>query len=148
MDLPSTPEQFIADSNKYLDLLKQDDYWQNIPMLNNTSCFAALKDAQLVRFRGIVQDMHDPEIYLETFEVKLVDNSKHTKCAKYRDNLNLAVSKIVSKSTIEQYIKAHEKSPLPHSVFDTTNERRSNFIQHFNICCYRRLVNKLSWNRA
>lgn len=93
MELPATPDQFIADSNKYLELLKKDDYWQKVPMLNNANHFTALKEAQLVRFRGIVQDMHDPEIYLETFELKLADNTTQTKCAKYRDNLNLAVSK-------------------------------------------------------
>lgn len=128
MELPSTPEQFIADSKKYSDLLKQDEYWQKIPMLNNAKCFAALKDSQLVRFRGIVQDMHDPEIYLETFEVKVADNTTHTKCAKYRDSLNLAVGKIESKRTIGHYVNAYEhhlshrkctgmQSALPHSVF-------------------------------
>lgn len=92
MDLLNiTIDEFITNSSGLLEELKQDALWQKIPMVNNIADLSRLKDGQLVRFRGIVQDMLDPEIYLEQFEIKRDDNSTRIKCGKYRDNTNLAV---------------------------------------------------------
>lgn len=94
MDLNAvTPDSFMANTMEVLNFVNQDENWQKLPMLNNINNLTVLKDLQLVRFRGIVQDMLDPEIYLETFETKNADNVSLTRCSKYRDNLNLEVSK-------------------------------------------------------
>lgn len=92
MDLLNiTVDEFISDSSKVLEQLDQNAVWQKLPMLNNVADLSSLKDGQLVRFRGIVQDMLDPEIYLEKFQIKHSDESASIKCGKYRDGTNLAV---------------------------------------------------------
>lgn len=85
-------DEFISNSINILELLKQNEHWRRLPMLNSIDNLTALNDGQLVRFRGLVQDMLDPEIYLEKFETCLPDDTKQLKCSKYRDNINLAVS--------------------------------------------------------
>lgn len=52
-----------------------------------------LKDGHLVRFRGTIQDMHNPEFYFENFEIF----NKQTKesrigSGKYRDTSDISVS--------------------------------------------------------
>lgn len=85
------PDDFVANSKSILEILNGTDK-QRIPMLNNIDNLNVLHDGQLVRFRGLVQDMLDPQIYLESYEVVMVDGSKQIKCGKYRDQVNLDVS--------------------------------------------------------
>lgn len=85
-------DEFMSNSVAILDTLKQTDQWHRLPLLNNIENNNVLVDGQLVRFRGLVQDMLDPEIYLEKFETTLADGTKHIKRVKYRDNINLEVS--------------------------------------------------------
>lgn len=55
-------------------------------------------DMQLVRFRGLVQNMLDPEIYLESYQTKTDAETLTLRKGKFRDNLKLEVSIIVVKS--------------------------------------------------
>lgn len=83
-----TPEYFISHSEEALKAINEV---HKIPLLNNVDDFSNLKDSQLIRFRGIVQDMHDTEIYLEKFETKSSANEKNIRYGKYRDNTKLEV---------------------------------------------------------
>ncbi|KAH8325666.1 hypothetical protein KR067_003718 [Drosophila pandora] len=92
MDLPTTPDELSAQSMEgtaLKDLLKDSSRWHSIPLLNYTPLHK-LKDQTLVRFRGMIQDMMDPEIYLERYEVKSSDGSKRLHDGKFRDCLRLA----------------------------------------------------------
>lgn len=88
MELPSTPDEH-RDSAGVRELLKDLTRWHSIPLLNYTPLHK-LKDRTLVRFRGMIQDMMDPEIYLERYEVKSPDGSKRLQDGKYMDCLKLA----------------------------------------------------------
>ncbi|ALC38638.1 CG3430 [Drosophila busckii] len=89
MSLPKTPEELVSMDTASWQLLLQDpNQWQNIPLLNHTPLHK-LKDQTLVRFRGMVQDMMDQEIYLERYGVKSADGIMRLQQGKYRDCLNL-----------------------------------------------------------
>ncbi|XP_050095466.1 mini-chromosome maintenance complex-binding protein [Anopheles aquasalis] len=67
-----TPEYFVENEAaclKQLEADRDDAVWRSIPLLN---CMAPqhLVDGQLVRFRGMVQDMQDPECYLKRYSVR------------------------------------------------------------------------------
>nr|XP_017024050.1 mini-chromosome maintenance complex-binding protein isoform X1 [Drosophila kikkawai] len=92
MELPNTPDELAMqhkDSTVLKELLKDSTRWHSIPLLNYTPLHK-LKDRTLVRFRGMIQDMMDPEIYLERYEVKAPDGSKRLHDGKYLDCLKLA----------------------------------------------------------
>ncbi|XP_016994128.2 mini-chromosome maintenance complex-binding protein [Drosophila takahashii] len=133
MDLPSTPEELAAqhrDSAGLKDLLKDPSRWHSIPLLNYTPLHK-LKDQTLVRFRGMIQDMMDPEIYLERYEVKSPDGGKRLQDGKYRDCLKLATGEeidynaegnvhgerrtmfVVSVPGLNDWSKEHEKLCCP-----------------------------------
>lgn len=57
-------------------------------------------DMQLVRFRGLVQNMLDPEIYLESYQTKTDTETLTLRKGKFRDNLKLNVSVTVVKSIV------------------------------------------------
>lgn len=89
MELPSTPEDLESrDMKRLKELLQDSKRWHSIPLLNHTPLHK-LKDQGLVRFRGMVQDMMDPEIYLERYEVKSGDGNTRLQLGKFRDCLRL-----------------------------------------------------------
>ncbi|EDV59158.1 mini-chromosome maintenance complex-binding protein [Drosophila erecta] len=97
MELPSTPDELTAqqaDSAALKDLLKDPSRWHAIPLLNYTPLHK-LKDQTLVRFRGMIQNVMDPEMYLERFEVKSPDGSKRVQEGKYRDCLKMATGEMI-----------------------------------------------------
>ncbi|XP_033173449.1 mini-chromosome maintenance complex-binding protein [Drosophila mauritiana] len=97
MELPSTPDELAAqqaDSAALKELLKDPSRWHSIPLLNYTPLHK-LKDQTLVRFRGMIQDMMDPEIYLERYEVKSADGIKRVQEGKYRDCLKIATGEVI-----------------------------------------------------
>ncbi|KZC13690.1 Mini-chromosome maintenance complex-binding protein, partial [Dufourea novaeangliae] len=64
-----TPEHYIANRSTCNVILENPKILKEIPLLN----YAPLHnftDRQLVRFRGMVQDMHNPEYYFEQYEVR------------------------------------------------------------------------------
>ncbi|XP_049539351.1 mini-chromosome maintenance complex-binding protein [Anopheles darlingi] len=85
-----TPEYFVEnESNCLKQLTAEDDtVWRSIPLLN---CMAPqhLVDGQLVRFRGMVQDMQDPECYLKRYGVrcKTSESIVRHQNGQYRDML-------------------------------------------------------------
>lgn len=86
-----TPEVLLANPSATLENLQKDENWQNIPLVSQLNSFDHLNEMQLVRFRGLVQDMHDPEIYLEQFQTKNALNELKTYSAKFKENIKLEV---------------------------------------------------------
>ncbi|XP_046687305.1 mini-chromosome maintenance complex-binding protein-like [Homalodisca vitripennis] len=61
-----------------------------VPLINTTP-HHLLKDGQLVRFRGMIQDMYNPVYYLATYEVlDTTTNQKIVRSGKYKDSLQCA----------------------------------------------------------
>lgn len=87
MDFTSwTPETFLQSQSDNLSLLENDkNSWTKIPFLNHQKLHE-IKDQTLVRFRGMIQDMLDPEIYLEKYLVKSGSNERIQE-GKFRDTL-------------------------------------------------------------
>uniref|UniRef100_A0A182N9L8 Mini-chromosome maintenance complex-binding protein n=1 Tax=Anopheles dirus TaxID=7168 RepID=A0A182N9L8_9DIPT len=85
-----TPEYFIANESACLAQLDAagSPEWASIPLLNCAE-LAQLPDGSLVRFRGMLQDMQDPECYLERYGVRSkADGSLvRQQNGKYRDIL-------------------------------------------------------------
>ncbi|KAH8263240.1 hypothetical protein KR044_006435 [Drosophila immigrans] len=89
MELPKTPDELATqDLASWKALLEDPAKWHSIPLLNHTPLHK-LKDQVLVRFRGMVQDMMDPEIYLERYEIKSADGNRRVQQGKYLDCLRL-----------------------------------------------------------
>lgn len=86
-----TPELLVNSSEEILQILNDDSIWKQIPLISNMDNFDKLKEMQLVRFRGLIQDMMDPEIYLQTFQTTNTENNLCTRNGKYRDNIKLEV---------------------------------------------------------
>lgn len=86
-----TPQLCIEQCDKVLDAISKSNVRAKIPLVSNLENFNQLSDGQLVRFRGLVQNMYDPEIYLEQYQVKDSENVVHTRNGKYRDSLKLKV---------------------------------------------------------
>lgn len=58
----------------------------------NVNPLHELRDNCLVRFQGMVQDMHNPEYYFEEYVVKNEITGETTvKCGRYRDTTDVAV---------------------------------------------------------
>ncbi|XP_053957086.1 mini-chromosome maintenance complex-binding protein [Anastrepha ludens] len=83
------PEELTSeDGIAFIASLEDPKRWKAIPLLNYTPLHE-LKDMSIVRFRGMIQDMHDPEMYLERYEVTKEDNTSRIQEGKYRDCLLL-----------------------------------------------------------
>ncbi|KAJ8974185.1 hypothetical protein NQ317_004864 [Molorchus minor] len=59
-----TLQEWIENEEQLLKKLQDLASWDEIPLLNVNELHQ-LKDGALVRFRGMIQDMHSPEYYLE-----------------------------------------------------------------------------------
>ena len=80
-----TPEHFIANLSNSTMILEDSDSLKEIPLLNNAPLYN-FRDRQLVRFRGMVQDMHDPEYYFQQYEVKNIQTeTSEVRCGMYID---------------------------------------------------------------
>ncbi|XP_014478288.1 PREDICTED: mini-chromosome maintenance complex-binding protein [Dinoponera quadriceps] len=62
-----TTEYYIINQSSCQQIL--EDILKEIPLLNNVQLHN-IKDKQLVRFQGMVQDMYDPEYYFKQYEVR------------------------------------------------------------------------------
>ncbi|KAG4068450.1 hypothetical protein HA402_004790 [Bradysia odoriphaga] len=83
MPVNITPEDFLAKEKEFLEILSSEENLKNIPLINHVN-IQNLKDNSLVRFRGMVQDMLDPEFYLEKYAVGSGD-SVRLQNGRYRD---------------------------------------------------------------
>lgn len=86
-----TPEMYLEQSSEVLAALSNEINRVKIPLISNWENFDRLKDMQLVRFRGLVQNMLDPEIYLETYQTKTDTETLQLRKGKFRDNIKLKV---------------------------------------------------------
>ncbi|KAJ2944134.1 hypothetical protein O0L34_g18103 [Tuta absoluta] len=84
-----TPDLWFANEQEWKEkLLKLPNHYQ-IPLIN-TNASHNLADGTLARFRGMVQDMHNPEFYFEEFEVfNSATNEVKKKSGKYRDTADI-----------------------------------------------------------
>lgn len=63
-----------------------------IPLINSTHT-NDLKEGNLVRFCGMIQDMYDPVYYLASYEVHdTITNKNVMRSGKFKDSLQCAVS--------------------------------------------------------
>lgn len=86
-----TPEHFIANLSNSSVILEDSDSLSEIPLLNNAPLHN-FTDRQLVRFRGMVQDMHDPEYYFQQYEVKNTQTeTSEVRCGMYTDAARCSV---------------------------------------------------------
>lgn len=93
-------DEYLKCEEQNLQRLNTEINWdQQIPLLNYVPLHT-LQDNSLVRFRGMIQDMMDPEIYLEKYIVKNCadgDNFAQNRLqnGKYRDTLVIKPNEIV-----------------------------------------------------
>lgn len=83
-------DEYIRNETENANRLNNEIDWNQIPLLNYVPLHA-VADNSLVRFRGMIQDMLDPEIYLEKYALNRDDNngthSSRIYNGKYRDTL-------------------------------------------------------------
>ncbi|XP_076238488.1 mini-chromosome maintenance complex-binding protein [Calliopsis andreniformis] len=80
-----TPEHFITNRSDCNAILEDSEALRQIPLLNNGPLHN-FRDKQLVRFKGMVQDMHDPEYYFEKYEVKNMETeTSEVRCGMFAD---------------------------------------------------------------
>ncbi|CAD0200632.1 unnamed protein product [Chrysodeixis includens] len=84
-----TPDLWMANEEAWKEkLLKLPNLFQ-IPLINSNASLN-LPDSTLVRFKGMIQDMHNPEFYFEQFEVLNTNtNEIKNKSGKYRDTAHI-----------------------------------------------------------
>ncbi|XP_058129513.1 mini-chromosome maintenance complex-binding protein [Anopheles ziemanni] len=111
-----TPEFFLANESVCLEQLTDGATWRSIPLLNCTENSQHLPDGSLVRFRGMVQDMQDPECYLEGYDVRSKSDGSvvRRQNGKFRDIL--------------VYNEATEVVDGSSTANGTFGERRSMFV--------------------
>ncbi|XP_058834736.1 mini-chromosome maintenance complex-binding protein [Topomyia yanbarensis] len=115
MDIDTwTPEYFAENVAQCEEYLIRQEVRDRIPLLNCTHLHD-LRDNTLVRFRGMIQDMQDPECYLERYEVRRKENNEVVRVqnGKYRDIL------VINKDTESIDFKA---------AYNHYGERRSMFV--------------------
>lgn len=88
-----SPDMLVDQPELAKQLLSNERFITKIPLINTWKSFGQLHEMQLVRFRGLVQNMLDPEIYLEAYQVKNGDVVE-MRNGMYRDNINLQVRNI------------------------------------------------------
>jgi len=64
-----TPGHYITNETSCRKILENPDILKEIPLLNNVQ-LRDIADKQLVRFRGMIQDMYNPEYYFKRYKVK------------------------------------------------------------------------------
>lgn len=87
-DLPDlskcTPDIFVSERCQYLNYFENYSNWGKVPLLN----YGDVEHPQqsFVRYRGMVQNMRDTEIYYEYYEIQESPSALlKTLCGKYRD---------------------------------------------------------------
>ncbi|CAH4028882.1 unnamed protein product [Pieris brassicae] len=84
-----TPDVWRQNEEQWKERLFKLPNWYKIPLINSNASHN-LSDGTLARFRGMVQDMHNPEFYFEEFEVfNTITNEVKTKSGKYTDTSSI-----------------------------------------------------------
>ncbi|XP_053996434.1 mini-chromosome maintenance complex-binding protein [Hylaeus anthracinus] len=82
-----TPVHVIANKAECNIILENTDALKEIPLINNAP-LDNFTDRQLVRFRGMVQDMRNPEYYFQQYEVKNNETEVlEVRCGMYTDTV-------------------------------------------------------------
>ncbi|GLV40815.1 uncharacterized protein CBL_13682 [Carabus blaptoides fortunei] len=90
-----TPEFWIKNNSLCSQMLTNETFWNSIVSLN-ASPLHDFEDNCLVRFQGMVQDMHNPEYYFEDYVVKnQITGEIKVKCGKYRDTTDVSENEVV-----------------------------------------------------
>ncbi|XP_011311166.1 mini-chromosome maintenance complex-binding protein [Fopius arisanus] len=79
-----TCEYFLNNRASCKIFLENVEEVREIPSINSTALHN-LRDGQLVRFRGMIQDMYNPEFYFERYEVIDRNGGKIIRSGMYRD---------------------------------------------------------------
>ncbi|XP_012221330.1 mini-chromosome maintenance complex-binding protein [Linepithema humile] len=80
-----TSEYYVTNQSSCEQILENPNVLSEIPLLNNTQAHD-IRDKQLVRFRGMIQDMYDPEYYFKHYEVKdMKTDESDIRCGMYTD---------------------------------------------------------------
>ncbi|KAL6263858.1 hypothetical protein P5V15_003939 [Pogonomyrmex californicus] len=80
-----TPEYYITNQSVCQQILDNPAVLTEIPSLNNVQLHN-IRDKELIRFRGMVQDMYDPEYYFKHYEVKNTNTGEsNVRCGMYAD---------------------------------------------------------------
>lgn len=91
-----TPEYYIANQSDCQQILEGSDALTEIPLLNNAQLHD-VRDKELVRFRGMIQDMYNPEYYFKQYEVKNTDTGEsNVRCGMYMDTARCLVNYLLS----------------------------------------------------
>uniref|UniRef100_A0A1E1WQ04 Mini-chromosome maintenance complex-binding protein n=1 Tax=Pectinophora gossypiella TaxID=13191 RepID=A0A1E1WQ04_PECGO len=84
-----TPDLWLSDEEAWKEKLLKLPNLYHLPLIN-TNASHNLADGTLVRFRGMVQDMHNPEFYFEQYEVfNTSTNETKIKSGKFRDTSDI-----------------------------------------------------------
>lgn len=87
-----TIDQYLRNESEYLKLIKENPKLvsETVPLLNH-ALLQDFRDNTLVRFRGMIQDMNDSEIYLEKYEVISESaGNRRVQVGRYRDVIVLS----------------------------------------------------------
>lgn len=80
-----TIEYVLENTKSCEEYMEKFENCAKLPLLNNIGNYA-VKDLTLVRFRGMIQDMLDPEFYLETYTLASGSTTR-LQNGKYRDTI-------------------------------------------------------------
>ncbi|CAH2265705.1 mini-chromosome maintenance complex-binding protein [Pararge aegeria] len=130
-----TPDIWMLNEAAWNERLTQLPNWQKIPLINSNASHN-LPDGSLVRFRGMVQDMHNPEFFFEQFEVfNTVTNEIKNKSGKYTDTAHILENEKINytenlKSAQRQTIVVVSMPGLNDWVQNIEDEH--NHLKHLN----------------
>ncbi|XP_028045441.2 mini-chromosome maintenance complex-binding protein [Monomorium pharaonis] len=100
-----TPEYYVSNQSECQQILEDPKVLAEIPLLNIVQSHD-IKDKELVRFRGMIQDMYNPEYYLKEYEVKNIDTgNSDVRCGMYMD-----VARCLSHEEISLYSNKNKNS--------------------------------------
>lgn len=86
-----TSDYYIANEASCQQILEDPNVLREIPLLNDVQ-LREIADKQLVRFRGMVQDMYNPEYYFKRYEVKNSNTGESdVRCGMYTDAARCSV---------------------------------------------------------
>lgn len=90
-----TTEYYVTNQLSCQQILENPDVLREIPLLNNVQLHN-IADKQLVRFRGMVQDMYDPEYFFKQYEVKNTKTGESDiRCGMYADAARCLVTCLI-----------------------------------------------------
>ncbi|GBP15443.1 Mini-chromosome maintenance complex-binding protein [Eumeta japonica] len=128
-----SPDLWISNEKVLKEKLLQLSNWSQIPLINSNASHY-LPDNSMVRFRGMIQDMRNPEFYFESFEVyNTLTNEVKIKSGKYRDTADILENEKINyttnlKSAERLTIVAISMPGLNKWVLDIEN--KENYLKH------------------